>query len=127
MFRKLLPKNSTVTEDSSNNSIGKFSCSNCHKTFPQAYRLRRHVREVHEKEKMYQCDECDKKFFKTNSLNRHKTQVHDQLRPYASRNCSSKFKDKSALNYGGRGFAILFKQGEGQFLSRLFLLAMISF
>ena len=85
-FRKLLPKNSTTVREPSDPlaiSIGKFSCSSCGKGFPQAYRLRRHVREVHDKEKMYQCDECDKKFFKTNSLTRHKISVHEQKRPFS--------------------------------------------
>ena len=102
--RKLLPKNSAVTEprDPLALSIGKFSCSSCGKGFPQAYRLRRHVREVHDKEKMYQCDECEKKFFKTNSLTRHKISVHEKIRPFSCQNCQSKFKDKSALNYHTR-------------------------
>ena len=101
IFRKLLPKNSSVTgpSDPLAVSTGKFSCSSCGKGFPQAYRLRRHVREVHDKEKMYQCDECDKKFFKTNSLTRHKISVHEKIRPFSCENCDSKFKDKSALKY----------------------------
>ena len=57
------------------------------------------MREVHDKEKMYQCDECDKKFFKTNSLTRHKISVHEKIRPFSCENCDSKFKDKSALKY----------------------------
>merc|ERR1712150_50703 len=107
-FRKLLPKplivNSTVTEPSDPLAsdplaLGKFSCASCGKHFPQAYRLRRHVREVHDKEKMFECDECEKKFFKTNSLTRHKISVHDKIRPFSCPNCDSKFKDKSALKY----------------------------
>ena len=106
--RKLLPKplivKSTVTEPSDPLAsdplaLGKFSCVSCGKSFPQAYRLRRHVREVHDKEKMYECDECEKKFFKTNSLTRHKISVHDNIRPFSCPNCVSTFKDKSALKY----------------------------
>ena len=97
--RKLLPKNSTISEPSDPLAIGKFSCASCGKGFPQAYRLRRHVREVHDKEKMYECDECEKKFFKTNSLTRHKISVHEKIRPFSCQNCQSKFKDKSALKY----------------------------
>ena len=104
-FRKLLPKDPTVIVSAWSEdplltpSIRKFSCSNCGKAFPQQYRLRRHEREVHEKEKMHECDECDKKFFKNNSLTRHKISVHENKRPFACLHCNSKFKDKSALKY----------------------------
>jgi len=99
-FRKLLPKSSTIKVESTDSLlVWKFSCSSCQKSFPQAYRLRRHVREVHDKEKMHQCDKCDKKFFKTSSLNRHKVSVHNKIRPFSCTDCEKKFKDKSALKY----------------------------
>jgi len=60
-FRKLLPKEDPSTL--SKPSTSSFPCSSCDKSFPQAYRLKRHVREVHDKEKMFKCEECNKKFF----------------------------------------------------------------
>ena len=97
-FRKLLPKEESSTA-SKPSTAASFPCNNCDKSFPQAYRLKRHVREVHDKEKMFKCQECNKKFFKSNSLVRHKIAVHDKIRPFSCPNCESKFKDRSALKY----------------------------
>merc|ERR1711864_61494 len=118
-FRRILSKaeevvmknNSTasldIMEGDSQNIFGSsdtretvlFPCLTCGKKFPQAYRLRRHVREVHDKEKLYKCGECHKEFFKSTSLIRHKISVHDKVRPFACPTCDSRFKDRSALKY----------------------------
>ena len=97
-FRRLLPKEET-SYLSKPSIAASFPCSSCDKSFPQAYRLKRHIREVHDKEKMFACEECNKKFFKSNSLVRHKISVHDKIRPFSCPNCDSKFKDRSALKY----------------------------
>lgn len=97
-FRKLLPKDD-AGHSSKPNIAASFPCTSCDKSFPQAYRLKRHIREVHDKEKMFKCEECNKKFFKSNSLVRHKISVHDKIRPFSCPNCDSKFKDRSALKY----------------------------
>eukprot|EP00090_Calanus_glacialis_P045399 TRINITY_DN8409_c0_g1_i1.p1 TRINITY_DN8409_c0_g1~~TRINITY_DN8409_c0_g1_i1.p1 ORF type:complete len:531 (-),score=145.31 TRINITY_DN8409_c0_g1_i1:76-1668(-) len=97
-FRKLLPKEESFSS-SKLSTAANFPCSICDKSFPQAYRLKRHIREVHDKEKMFKCEECNKKFFKSNSLVRHKIAVHDKIRPFSCPNCDSRFKDRSALKY----------------------------
>ena len=56
----------TLTKD-----LRVFPCQSCDKTFPVQYRLNRHVREVHIKEKDYKCNICTKEFFKSSSLLRH--------------------------------------------------------
>ena len=74
-------------------------CSHCGKIFPQPYRLKRHIREVHDLEKFHKCEDCNKTFSKIDNLKRHKISVHNKIRPYACLNCDAKFKDKSALKY----------------------------
>ena len=74
-------------------------CDQCGKGFPQLYRLKRHIREVHDQEKGHKCQDCDKTFFKVSSLNRHKISVHEKIRPFACPNCGTRFKDKTALKY----------------------------
>ena len=51
-------------------------CPSCGKSFPQECRLKRHIREVHDKERLYKCNECQKEFFKSSSLIRHKISLH---------------------------------------------------
>ena len=60
---------------------GGHQCAACRRVFPQAYRLRRHVREVHAKERLFRCSQCNKEFFKSTSLIRHKISVHDKVTP----------------------------------------------
>jgi len=76
-----------------------FSCDKCSKTFPASYRLKRHVREVHNKEKLHKCDSCDKDFFKSTSLLRHQIAMHSNLRPYTCNKCQLGFKDPTGLKY----------------------------
>jgi len=110
-FRKILPKHDENTPQAQNDFNGhlyektihskgnNFSCHACDKSFPQAYRLKRHIREVHDKEKLFKCGKCDKEFFKSTSLVRHKISVHDKLRPFTCPSCGSGFKEKGALKY----------------------------
>ena len=74
-------------------------CSHCGKIFSQPYRLKRHIREVHDHDKFHKCEDCNKTFSKIDNLKRHKISVHNKIRPYACLNCDAKFKDKSALKY----------------------------
>lgn len=76
-----------------------FPCSQCIKTFPQKYRLNRHVREVHDKEKFFKCEQCTAEFFKSSSLLRHMVSVHIEYRPYNCKLCTAAFKDNKALKY----------------------------
>jgi len=78
-----------------------FPCGQCVKSFPQKYRLNRHVREVHDKEKLFMCEheQCSAKFFKSSSLLRHMVSVHIEYRPYNCKMCTAAFKDNKALKY----------------------------
>ena len=101
-LRKILPKSDPhpqrrIQKDEA--GMGMKVCVQCDKSFPQLYRLKRHIREVHDQEKGHKCDECDKTFFKVSSLTRHKVSVHDKVRPFACPNCDTRFKDKTALKY----------------------------
>ena len=106
-LRRILPKGTTVSQEHNiqetpTTEVGLHPCPSCGKSFPQAYRLKRHVREVHDKEKLYRCNECEKEFFKSTSLIRHKISVHEKVRPFGCPNCESRFKDRSALKYHTR-------------------------
>jgi len=106
-LRRILPKLAVTrpqehVQESPSLEIGLHPCLICRKTFPQAYRLKRHIREVHDKEKLYRCNDCDKEFFKSTSLIRHKISVHEKVRPFGCPNCESRFKDRSALKYHTR-------------------------
>ena len=99
-LRRILPKEEVEEEEETpSGEEAVHQCTCCDKIFPQAYRLKRHIREVHDKEKLYRCDECDKEFFKSTSLIRHKISVHEKVRPFGCPNCDSRFKDRSALKY----------------------------
>ena len=73
-------------------------CAKCGKVFPQPYRLSRHVREVHLKERRHTCKYCDKAFFKLTSMSRHELthQTHDK---WKCPNCQKCFRDESCLKY----------------------------
>jgi len=101
-FRKILPRAEPKSETNKSEAaagLGMKECDQCGKSFPQLYRLKRHIREVHDQEKGHKCEECDKTFFKVSSLNRHKISVHEKIRPFACPNCGTRFKDKTALKY----------------------------
>ena len=104
-LRRILPKGAVTQEhiqETPSIEAGLHPCPSCGKSFPQAYRLKRHIREVHDKEKLYRCNECEKEFFKSTSLIRHKISVHEKVRPFGCPNCESRFKDRSALKYHTR-------------------------
>jgi hypothetical protein len=79
---------------------GAFGCNRCDLTFPQPYRLNRHVREVHMKERIHECrhDGCDKSFFKVTSRNRHEL-THVTHEKWRCSKCQKCFRDQTALNY----------------------------
>ena len=95
-------------------SIGKFPCDKCDKSFPQPYRLRRHVKEVHDQVKVFKCSKCSKRFFKSSQLARHTSSVHDKIRPFDCPHCDSKFKEKSALKYHLRKGVCLSKSNQNK-------------
>ena len=81
-----------------NKSIQMFPCDQCDKQFPQPYRLNRHIREVHIKERRHSCQYCSKAFFKLTSKERHELThaIHDMWR---CEKCEKVFRDQSSLIY----------------------------
>jgi len=76
----------------------KFNCDFCDRVFPQAYRLSRHVLEVHKKEKRHRCQICEKSFFKLSSKKRHEL-THVTHDTWKCSSCMKIFKDSSSLKY----------------------------
>eukprot|EP00094_Tigriopus_californicus_P000396 TCALIF_00385-PA protein Name:"Similar to Ovol2 Transcription factor Ovo-like 2 (Mus musculus)" AED:0.66 eAED:0.66 QI:0/0/0/0.33/1/1/3/0/499 len=75
-----------------------YPCDQCNKTFPQPYRLNRHIKEVHIKEKRHFCQFCDKAFFKTTSKDRHEL-THSDHQLWRCDVCDKNFRDQSSLKY----------------------------
>ena len=77
----------------------KYNCEHCGKTFPQPYKKRRHVQEVHKKIKRHACQYCEKSFFKISSCKRHElTHIeHDTWK--CELGCAKIFRDPSSLKY----------------------------
>lgn len=75
-----------------------YPCDQCNKTFPQPYRLNRHIKEVHIKEKRHFCQFCDKAFFKTTSKDRHEL-THSDHQLWRCDVCEKTFRDQSSLKY----------------------------
>ena len=84
------------------NSENSYACDHCDKAFPQPYRLNRHIREVHEKEKLHVCRICDKGFFKVTSLTRHEATHEAELDRWICGDCGKSFRDESCLKYHER-------------------------
>merc|ERR1712062_740089 len=76
----------------------KYNCGFCGKTFPQPYRLSRHILEVHKKEKRHICQFCEKTFFKLSSKKRHEL-THVTHDTWKCSRCMKIFKDESSLKY----------------------------
>lgn len=75
-----------------------FPCDQCEKTFPQPYRLNRHIQEVHVKEKRHKCTFCDKAFFKCTSRDRHQL-IHTEHDLWKCHLCHKNLRDQSSLKY----------------------------
>ena len=75
-----------------------YPCDQCDKEFPLPYRLNRHIREVHVKEKVHFCKFCDKSFFKVTSKDRHEL-THSEHTLWTCQDCKRAFRDQSSLKY----------------------------
>ena len=86
------------SETNPDNHEMMYPCDQCEKTFPQPYRLNRHIREVHLKEKQHYCSHCDKAFFKLTSKQRHEL-THTEHTQWRCKVCAKVFRDQSSLKY----------------------------
>ena len=85
-------------------------CDQCDKAFPQPYRLNRHIREVHVKERRHFCRYCDKAFFKLTSKERHEL-THLEHDKWKCGSCERVFRDQSSLKYHEKKEVCLHKKG----------------
>ncbi|KAK3087828.1 hypothetical protein FSP39_011196 [Pinctada imbricata] len=77
-------------------NIVEYRCEECGKVFPEAYRLKNHVRDTHDKSDTYVCDVCEKHFTSARYLHRHRTCVHHKTESIC-RTCGKLFPTKSDL------------------------------
>ncbi len=75
-----------------------YPCDQCDKEFPQPYRLNRHIREVHVRERKHCCRFCDKSFFKVTSKERHEL-THTEHQLWRCAECQKCFRDQTCLKY----------------------------
>ena len=54
-------------------------CNTCTKELKDAYKLRRHIRLVHDKIKDFSCEMCEKKFSQKCNLERHNRKFHKNI------------------------------------------------
>lgn len=87
----------------------QFNCDECTKTFATNYKLNRHIKAVHRKERPFVCSNCDKSFVENHILTKHKLKAHGiqpeekakgpkpKIRPVCDE-CGQDFCDKSKLS-----------------------------
>ena len=73
-------------------------CSQCGKTFPTNYRLKNHVKCVHEKRKDFKCDYCDNAFFNVSKMKAHIKRVHEKIKDNICVICKKSYSDKGDLS-----------------------------
>ncbi|XP_061713725.1 zinc finger protein 675-like [Cydia pomonella] len=90
----LLPLNSRVTK----HTIGKtFECDICEKKFRGKIFLKRHIRDIHNKERKFQCEFCSKGFFRKTACQDH-VRKHTNERPFKCEECGKAFVRSTTLN-----------------------------
>ena len=57
-----------------------WKCLKCQKQYKRIYHIKRHIKTVHFKEKMYKCKVCIRKFGQKASLTRHMSTMHKDKR-----------------------------------------------
>ncbi len=75
-------------------------CPICHRAFQH---VKRHIRDVHLKEKRYSCRQCNATFSQKGTRDRHEIRIHTQQRAYICPHCQKGFKVKWDLTVHMRG------------------------
>ena len=75
----------------------EFKCDQCTWSTPEEYRMKVHVKEVHDK-KSYECDKCGYAASKKDKLVRHIKEVHEKLRIHQCKECVYRSSRKDRLD-----------------------------
>ncbi len=92
------PRRTSTGGEGGRRSAALYPCDQCDKVFPQPYRLNRHIREVHVRERRHTCKYCDKSFFKVTSKERHEL-THTEHQLWKCPECQKCFRDQTSLKY----------------------------
>ncbi|MCG3223038.1 MAG: C2H2-type zinc finger protein [Candidatus Heimdallarchaeota archaeon] len=77
--------------------IDEFKCDSCGKHFTRKDGLTRHIKTVHNKEKMHKCPKCGLAFSRKDMVNRHVRDVHLKIKNHVCKECGMKFAHKAHL------------------------------
>jgi uncharacterized Zn-finger protein len=72
-------------------------CNRCHSAFSTNSDLTCHIKAVHDKIKDYICNDCEKAFSTNSKLQRHMKQVHDKIKDNLCNDCDAAFSTNGAL------------------------------
>ncbi|XP_063361942.1 zinc finger protein 90-like [Cydia amplana] len=86
--------NSHVIEHTRGNA---FECDICEKKFRAKIFLKRHIRDIHNKERKYRCEFCSKGFFRKTACQDH-VRKHRNERPFKCGECGKAFVRSTTLN-----------------------------
>ena len=75
----------------------QFKCEKCPSTFKRAEHLKKHISCVHDKTKNFKCDMCEKVFNRAGHLKVHVKQVHDKVRDNKCEMCDKAYSDRGDL------------------------------
>ena len=90
------PHHSSTNSVTTSTSPKKFQiciCDKCSKTFPDNYKLKRHIHQVHDKK--FDCGKCEETFVTYSDLRKHTAAVHGVT--YRCEQCNRTFKDSYGL------------------------------
>ena len=73
-----------------------YSCKYCENTFENCRNLTKHVKSTHKTSESYACDICEKQYPSIKSLTKHMIYVHDRLSPKCDL-CNKRFAEPCAL------------------------------
>ena len=76
----------------SQNEKKSFKCKLCNITIKNdRWKLKRHMKTVHENRKDYQCEQCGKSYAQKDTLKKHENGVHFKMKPYECEICGKAY------------------------------------
>ena len=73
----------------------EFQCYICNMTFSQKYKMKVHVKTLHEEKKPFNCKICSAKFISNRNLKYHVSYVHEKKKPFKCDICDISFTVES--------------------------------